>query len=57
MPILDVENAHQVIVIKRSLRPGFAGVDNALFYAQKTRLLFGDARSVVSSLINEVQGH
>jgi NAD(P) transhydrogenase subunit beta len=56
MPILDVDKAHQVMVIKRSLRPGFAGIENALFYDKKTRLLFGDARSVVSNLINEVQG-
>jgi NAD(P) transhydrogenase subunit beta len=56
MPILDVDKAHHIIVIKRSLSPGFAGVDNALFSNQKTMLLFGDARRVVSSLINEVQG-
>jgi NAD(P) transhydrogenase subunit beta len=56
MPILDVDKAHHIIVIKRSLSPGFAGIDNALFSNQKTMLLFGDARSVVRSLINEVQG-
>jgi NAD(P) transhydrogenase subunit beta len=56
MPILDVDKAHHIIVIKRSLSPGFAGVDNALFSNQNTMLLFGDARSVVNSLINEVQG-
>jgi NAD(P) transhydrogenase subunit beta len=56
MPILDVDKAHHIIVIKRSLSPGFAGIDNALFYDKKTLLLFGDARSVVSNLINEVQG-
>jgi NAD(P) transhydrogenase subunit beta len=55
MPILDVDKAHHAIVIKRSLHPGFAGIDNALFYAKRTLLLLGDARGVVSSLINEVK--
>ncbi len=55
MPILDVDKAHHTIVIKRSLSPGFAGIDNALFYEKRTMMLFGDARHVVGSLINEVK--
>jgi NAD(P) transhydrogenase subunit beta len=55
MPILDVDRARHIIVVKRSLRPGFAGIDNALFYHQKTMMLFGDARDVVTGLINEIK--
>jgi NAD(P) transhydrogenase subunit beta len=55
MPILEVSKARHAIVIKRSLNPGFAGVDNALFYEKNTMMLFGDARTVVSSLSNEVK--
>ncbi len=55
MPILDVDKAQHTIVIKRSLSPGFAGIDNALFYEKHTMMLFGDARTVVNSLINEVK--
>jgi NAD(P) transhydrogenase subunit beta len=55
MPILDVDKAQHAIVIKRSLSPGFAGIDNALFYEKRTMMLFGDARQVVGSLIHEVQ--
>jgi NAD(P) transhydrogenase subunit beta len=55
MPILEVGKARHAIVIKRSLNPGFAGVDNTLFYEKNTMMLFGDARTVVSSLSNEVK--
>ena len=55
MPILDVDKAHHAIVIKRSLSPGFAGIDNALFYEKNTLMLFGDARTIVNSLINEIK--
>ena len=44
MPILDVDRAKQVIVLKRSMRPGFAGIENALFHRENAMLLFGDAR-------------
>src|SRR5712675_2088838 len=44
MPILDVDRARNVIVLKRSMGHGFAGIDNALFYNDNTRMLFGDAR-------------
>lgn len=55
MPILDVDKARHTIVIKRSLSPGFAGIDNALFYEKNTMMLFGDARTVVNGLINEIK--
>ena len=54
MPILDVDRARCVMVIKRSMRSGFAGIDNELFYLDKTLLLFGDAREVSGSLVDEL---
>ena len=54
MPILDVDKARTVMVIKRSLNPGFAGIDNELYYLDKTLMLFGDAKAVVSELVKEV---
>jgi NAD(P) transhydrogenase subunit beta len=56
MPILDVENAKQIIVNKRSMKPGYAGIENELFYNNKTSMLFGDAKSVIQDLINELKG-
>ncbi|MBT8262356.1 MAG: NAD(P)(+) transhydrogenase (Re/Si-specific) subunit beta [Bacteroidia bacterium] len=56
MPILDVENAKQIIVNKRSMKPGYAGIENELFYNQKTSMLFGDAKSVIQELITELKG-
>jgi len=56
MPILDVENAKQIIVNKRSMKPGYAGIENELFYNQKTSMLFGDAKTVIQSLITEIKG-
>lgn len=55
MPILDVDHAQIAIVMKRSMRPGFAGIDNELFYAEKTRMLFGDAKDSVKKLVTEVK--
>jgi NAD(P) transhydrogenase subunit beta len=55
MPILDVDRSQHVMVVKRSLNPGFAGIDNDLFYHKKTMMLFGDARDVMTSLVNEVK--
>jgi NAD(P) transhydrogenase subunit beta len=55
MPILDVDRARSVIVIKRSLSPGFAGIDNPLFYNENTFMLFMDAKEAVSSLAREVK--
>ncbi|HVD26416.1 MAG TPA: NAD(P)(+) transhydrogenase (Re/Si-specific) subunit beta [Gaiellaceae bacterium] len=56
MPILDVDKAHNVVVIKRSLSPGFAGVDNPLFYDQKTVMLFADAKAALEQLVTSVKG-
>jgi H+-translocating NAD(P) transhydrogenase subunit beta len=54
MPILDVDKAGSVIVLKRSMNSGFAGIDNPLFYNEKTALLFGDAKTSVSEVLAEV---
>jgi NAD(P) transhydrogenase subunit beta len=55
MPILDVDKSHACIVLKRSMRPGFAGVDNELFYAPATSMLFGDAKDSIKKLITEIK--
>jgi NAD(P) transhydrogenase subunit beta len=55
MPILDVENAAHIIVIKRSMNAGYAGIENELFYNQKTSMLFGDAKEVLSKLTSEIK--
>ena len=55
MPILDVDKARHAIVIKRSMNPGFAGVDNPLYYEPKTYMLFGDARSAVTMLVEALK--
>jgi NAD(P) transhydrogenase subunit beta len=55
MPILDVDKAAQVIVLKRSMNTGFAGIDNPLFYNENTALLFGDAKESVSGVLAEVK--
>jgi NAD(P) transhydrogenase subunit beta len=54
MPILDVELAKNVIVMKRSMNPGYAGIQNQLFFGDKTKMLFGDAKSSIKKLIEEV---
>ena len=54
MPILDVDKAHTVMVIKRSMSPGFAGIDNDLYYMEKTLMLFGDAKAFVSDILKEL---
>ncbi|MBX7150072.1 NAD(P)(+) transhydrogenase (Re/Si-specific) subunit beta [bacterium] len=56
MPIIDVDKSRTVIVLKRSMNPGFAGVDNPLFFKQNTRMLFGDAKASIQSLVNEFKG-
>jgi NAD(P) transhydrogenase subunit beta len=56
MPILDVDKARTVMVIKRSMNPGFAGIDNPLYYLDKTLMLFGDAKSFVNSIVHELAG-
>ena len=55
MPILDVDKAKGVIVLKRSMNPGFAGIENHLFYAPNTSMLFGDAKSSLTRLVSEVK--
>ena len=54
MPILDVDKAHTVMVIKRSMNPGFAGIDNELYYMDKTLMLFGDAKAFVTEILKEM---
>jgi H+-translocating NAD(P) transhydrogenase subunit beta len=56
MPILDVDKAHTVMVIKRSMSPGFAGIDNPLYYLDKTLMLFGDAKAFVGDIVRELTG-
>uniref|UniRef100_UPI00404A4AB5 NAD(P)(+) transhydrogenase (Re/Si-specific) subunit beta n=1 Tax=Candidatus Limnocylindrus sp. TaxID=2802978 RepID=UPI00404A4AB5 len=56
MPILNVQDAEQVIVVKRGMATGFAGIENELFYLEKTSMLFGDAKSVLSQVVAEVKG-
>jgi NAD(P) transhydrogenase subunit beta len=56
MPILDVDKARTVMVIKRGMSPGFAGIDNPLYYLDKTLMLFGDAKSFVNDIVRELAG-
>jgi H+-translocating NAD(P) transhydrogenase subunit beta len=56
MPIIEVDKARTTMVIKRSLNPGFAGIDNPLYYMDKTLMLFGDAKKFVSDLVHELSG-
>ena len=56
MPILDVDKAHTVMVIKRSMNPGFAGIDNPLYYVDNTLMLFGDAKQFVGGIVRELGG-
>ncbi len=56
MPILDVDKARTVMVIKRSMSPGFAGIDNELYYMERTMMLFGDAKSFVGDIVKELAG-
>jgi NAD(P) transhydrogenase subunit beta len=55
MPILEVDRAKSIIVLKRSMRPGFAGVDNDLYYNEKCMMLFGDAKDSLTKLISEMK--
>jgi len=55
MPILEVNQSESVIVLKRSMNPGFAGIENELYYDPKTQMLFGDAKASVGEITNEVQ--
>src|SRR6476660_8360691 len=55
MPILNVDDAQAVVVLKRSMNPGFAGIENPLFYNPKTVMLFGDAKESIVKLIQDVK--
>jgi NAD(P) transhydrogenase subunit beta len=55
MPILDVDKSQSVIVFKRSMSPGFAGIDNPLFYNENTEMLFGDAKASVQDVLSAVK--
>ncbi|MBY4576243.1 NAD(P) transhydrogenase subunit beta, partial [Gordonia paraffinivorans] len=55
MPILNVDEARSVIVLKRSMSSGYAGIENPLFYAEGTSMLFGDAKQSVDSVIEELK--
>ena len=55
MPILDVENASHIIVNKRSMSAGYAGIENELFYNPKTSMLFGDAKDALTKLVAELK--
>lgn len=55
MPILEVENAKVVIVNKRSMKPGYAGIENDLFFQPKTSMLFGDAKKVLQELLGAIK--
>src|SRR5690606_30118747 len=55
MPVLDVELAKAIIVNKRSMKPGYAGIENDLFFRPKTSMLFGDAKKILQELANEIK--
>jgi NAD(P) transhydrogenase subunit beta len=55
MPILNVDQAQTVVVLKRSMSPGFAGIENPLFFNPKTVMLFGDAKDSIAKLIGAVK--
>ncbi|MGE5444950.1 MAG: NAD(P)(+) transhydrogenase (Re/Si-specific) subunit beta [Ignavibacteriales bacterium] len=57
MPILEVDKAKNIIVVKRSMNPGFAGIENELYYDPKTMMVFGDARTVVGNIAKELTDH
>jgi NAD(P) transhydrogenase subunit beta len=55
MPILDVDAAGQVVFLKRSMRPGFAGIENELLFDPKTTLLFGDAKESLTKVVTSLK--
>ncbi|MEM8559056.1 MAG: NAD(P)(+) transhydrogenase (Re/Si-specific) subunit beta, partial [Bacteroidota bacterium] len=55
MPVLNVDEAQNVIVLKRSMRPGYAGIQNELFFRDNTQLLFGDAKDSIGNIVGELK--
>ena len=55
MPILDADKAKHILVLKRSMKPGFAGIDNELFYDPKAMMLFGDAKESIAKLVHAIK--
>ena len=55
MPILDVDKAQTVFILKRSMNPGFAGIENELFFNENSIMLFGDAKETISKLVSELK--
>ena len=55
MPILNADESHSIIVLKRSMNTGFAGIDNPLFYNEKSQMLFGDAKASVGEIVEELK--
>ncbi|WP_412061433.1 NAD(P)(+) transhydrogenase (Re/Si-specific) subunit beta [Rubrivirga sp. IMCC45206] len=55
MPIINVDHAAQVVVLKRSMNPGYAGIENPLFYKDNTQMLFGDAKATVKAIVGELK--
>jgi H+-translocating NAD(P) transhydrogenase subunit beta len=55
MPIINVDHAQAVVFLKRSMRPGFAGIDNVLLYDARTTMLFGDAKDTLTGLVAAVK--
>ena len=56
MPIIDVDKAKAVVAIKRSMNPGFAGIDNELYYLDQTLMVFGDAKQVLGDVVKALSG-
>jgi NAD(P) transhydrogenase subunit beta len=56
MPIIDADRAKTVLAVKRTMKPGFAGIENELYYADNTLMLFGDAKAVVGDLVKHLSG-
>jgi NAD(P) transhydrogenase subunit beta len=57
MPIIDADKAKTCLAVKRSMNPGFAGIENELYYADNTLMVFGDAKAVIGELVKELSGH
>lgn len=56
MPVINVDHAGQVIVLKRSMKPGYAGIENPLFFKPNTQMLFGDAKETIAAVVGELKG-